>query len=233
MATLRRLCLDDGLLVSAIEEERLNRIKHWAGFPNLAAAAVPRRNGSGTTWSTSPFPRSLRAHFAEAVACRHPAGIVAAVHVARRPISSQVARLSAERPGTHSARTEARPHSITWSTIARTSPAPSSPRPSKKPPSSRWTDSAISPAFIGASAAAIASRARLRPVPAFARHPLHRLHPVSGLPQVRRRIQNDGPRGLRRAAVRSSKSARSSKTEIRQFRLDLDYFTHHSRGRRR
>src|SRR3954467_13785208 len=29
----------NGQLVSAIEEERLNRIKHWAGFPALAAKA--------------------------------------------------------------------------------------------------------------------------------------------------------------------------------------------------
>ena len=29
--------LRDGVLVAAIEEERLNRIKHWAGFPGLAA----------------------------------------------------------------------------------------------------------------------------------------------------------------------------------------------------
>jgi carbamoyltransferase len=34
----------DGQLTTAIEEERLNRIKHWAGFPNLAAAAC--LNGS-------------------------------------------------------------------------------------------------------------------------------------------------------------------------------------------
>jgi carbamoyltransferase len=31
--------LRDGVLVAAIEEERLNRIKHWAGLPSLAAAA--------------------------------------------------------------------------------------------------------------------------------------------------------------------------------------------------
>jgi len=30
--------LSDGQLISAIEEERLNRIKHWAGFPGLAAS---------------------------------------------------------------------------------------------------------------------------------------------------------------------------------------------------
>src|SRR5437763_11436236 len=31
--------LVDGQLVVALEEERLNRIKHWAGFPALAARA--------------------------------------------------------------------------------------------------------------------------------------------------------------------------------------------------
>ena len=31
--------LRDGILVAAIEEERLNRIKHWAGLPVAAAAA--------------------------------------------------------------------------------------------------------------------------------------------------------------------------------------------------
>ena len=28
--------LTDGNLISAVEEERFNRIKHWAGFPALA-----------------------------------------------------------------------------------------------------------------------------------------------------------------------------------------------------
>src|SRR5246127_893721 len=31
--------LRDGQLVSALEEERLNRVKHWAGMPVLAAKA--------------------------------------------------------------------------------------------------------------------------------------------------------------------------------------------------
>ncbi|MGH7488621.1 MAG: carbamoyltransferase N-terminal domain-containing protein, partial [bacterium] len=32
--------LDDGRFVCGIEEERLNRIKHWAGFPAEAVRAV-------------------------------------------------------------------------------------------------------------------------------------------------------------------------------------------------
>src|SRR5260221_14353362 len=32
--------LDDGNFVCGVEEERLNRIKHWAGFPAQAVPAV-------------------------------------------------------------------------------------------------------------------------------------------------------------------------------------------------
>ena len=38
--------LIDGQLVAAIEEERLNRIKHWAGFPAAAARACLEMSGS-------------------------------------------------------------------------------------------------------------------------------------------------------------------------------------------
>src|ERR1043166_7140914 len=34
--------LSDGQLAAAVEEERFNRIKHWAGFPELAAKACLR-----------------------------------------------------------------------------------------------------------------------------------------------------------------------------------------------
>src|SRR3954471_5079092 len=34
--------LSDGQLVAAVEEERFNRIKHWAGFPALAAKSCLR-----------------------------------------------------------------------------------------------------------------------------------------------------------------------------------------------
>jgi carbamoyltransferase len=91
--------LSDGQLVSAIEEERLNRIKHWAGFPNLAAAAClngsDRNEVEHVAISRDPF-----AHISRKV-----------LHAAVRPASwqrsmsrvaniVQVARLSSERPGT-------------------------------------------------------------------------------------------------------------------------------------
>jgi carbamoyltransferase len=91
--------LSDGHLIAAIEEERLNRIKHWAGFPNLAAAVClngsDRNDVEHVAISRDPF-----AHISRKV-----------LHAAVRPASwprsmsrvaniVQVARLSSDRPGT-------------------------------------------------------------------------------------------------------------------------------------
>jgi carbamoyltransferase len=91
--------LSEGQLVAAIEEERLNRIKHWAGFPNLAAAAClngsDRNEVEHVAISRDPF-----AHISRKV-----------LHAVVRPASWQrsmsrvanivrVARLSSDRPGT-------------------------------------------------------------------------------------------------------------------------------------
>ena len=38
--------LRDGALLGGIEEERLNRIKHWAGFPSRAVATVLEMGGT-------------------------------------------------------------------------------------------------------------------------------------------------------------------------------------------
>jgi carbamoyltransferase len=91
--------LSEGQLVAAIEEERLNRIKHWAGFPNLAAADCldgTDRNEIGHV----AISRNPLAHLGRKV-------LRAAVRPAswQRSISRvgnlvQVARLSSERPGT-------------------------------------------------------------------------------------------------------------------------------------
>ncbi len=32
----------DGVLVAAVEEERFRRVKHWAGFPDMAMQSVSR-----------------------------------------------------------------------------------------------------------------------------------------------------------------------------------------------
>ncbi len=66
--------LADGQLISALEEERLNRIKHWAGLPVMAAracldGALPR--------SHRHLPRSEGAHSPTrcfARSCGHSAG---------------------------------------------------------------------------------------------------------------------------------------------------------------
>ncbi|MGO4884756.1 MAG: carbamoyltransferase [Bryobacteraceae bacterium] len=91
--------LTDGQLVAAIEEERLNRIKHWAGFPNLAAAAClngsDRNDVAHVAISRNPF-----AHFPRKVlyAAVRPASWQRSVSRAANLL--QVARLNSDRPGT-------------------------------------------------------------------------------------------------------------------------------------
>ncbi len=58
--------LSDGQLVAAIEEERLTRIKHWAGFPRLSAASL---NGTDPDeLAHVAISRNPRAHFWRKVA---------------------------------------------------------------------------------------------------------------------------------------------------------------------
>src|SRR5205085_12309346 len=52
----------DGQLAFAIEEERLNRIKHWAGFPALAVRACLNGNGAAGVERVA-ISRDPRAHF--------------------------------------------------------------------------------------------------------------------------------------------------------------------------
>ncbi len=54
--------LEDGQLVAAVEEERLNRIKHWAGFPELAARACLNIAGSDDVAHVA-ISRDPTAHF--------------------------------------------------------------------------------------------------------------------------------------------------------------------------
>src|SRR6266849_6426244 len=54
--------LADGELVAAIEEERFNRIKHWAGFPALAARAC-LANTDAYDLQHVAISRDPRAHF--------------------------------------------------------------------------------------------------------------------------------------------------------------------------
>jgi carbamoyltransferase len=91
--------LSQGHLVAAIEEERLNRIKHWAGFPNLAAAAC--LNGTDRdAIAHVAISRNPYAHLGRKVlwAARRPASWQRSA--ARVANLVEVARLSPERPGT-------------------------------------------------------------------------------------------------------------------------------------
>ncbi len=54
--------LSDGQLTAAVEEERFNRIKHWAGFPALAAKAC-LRDVDPASLAHVAISRDPRAHF--------------------------------------------------------------------------------------------------------------------------------------------------------------------------
>ena len=59
--------LVDGDLIMAVEEERFNRIKHWAGLPVAAAKACMARAGGGVVDHVA-ISRDPRAHFWKKVA---------------------------------------------------------------------------------------------------------------------------------------------------------------------
>src|SRR5260370_34503748 len=54
--------LSDGHLTAAVEEERFNRVKHWAGFPALAARAC-LANTDASELQHVAISRDPRAHF--------------------------------------------------------------------------------------------------------------------------------------------------------------------------
>ncbi len=61
--------LRDGILVAAVAEERLRRVKHWAGFPALAIEAVLRQAGiRGAHVAHVAVARDPRAHLARKAA---------------------------------------------------------------------------------------------------------------------------------------------------------------------
>jgi carbamoyltransferase len=91
--------LSHGQLVTAVEEERLNRIKHWAGFPNLSAAAclegVDLNDVAHVAISRNPYAHLWRKALRTAT---RPASWKRSA--SRLANAVQVARLSAETPGT-------------------------------------------------------------------------------------------------------------------------------------
>ena len=141
-----------GLLISAVEEERFNRLKHWAGLPVLAAqsclngeipdhVAVSRDPKPTSKTNSSASPPVRRIGLAS-----HPAPATASVFPASARTCYPLASLTTTRK------------SISSSTTAPIWPALSSARHSTKPPSSPSMASATSAASCGASAAATKSK---------------------------------------------------------------------------
>src|SRR5580658_6319387 len=57
--------LSDGQLIAALEEERLNRVKHWAGLPVLSARACLAAVHPGTQPDHIAISRDPKAHLTD------------------------------------------------------------------------------------------------------------------------------------------------------------------------
>ena len=194
--------LEDGQLVAALEEERLNRIKHWAGFPALAARACLEQGGPGAAGPRGDLARSARALLDQGRAPGHPPGRLAAIRLARQEHGRCRPARQPARRGRHRQR--------------RPGPGPFRRAPSR-PSGQRVLRLAVRRSGgrldrrvrrlqqrdVGRRPRQPDRRPRQRSVPALARPVLHGVHPVARLPEVRRRIQDDGPVGLRHAALRA------------------------------
>ena len=202
----------DGQLVAAVEEERYRRIKHVAGFPRQA---MPRLPGDGRDHAVRRrrvrgVARSARASLAQGAV---PAAAPAEGHggVARAQ-PGQPARAPGDDRGRSGARRGARAAAgcNTSSIIPRIWRARRSSRRSTKRRSARSTASATSSARRGdASPAPRIDDRRPRLLSALARPAVPGDHAVPRLPELRRRVQGDGPR--RRTANRAT-FARSNRS---------------------
>ncbi len=76
--------LVNGELAAALEEERLNRIKHWAGFPGPRGARMSRRDGSGARAAHCHLARPARAFLDEGRTAGDAAWRLEAFGVARQ-----------------------------------------------------------------------------------------------------------------------------------------------------
>ena len=148
--------LVDGQLVAALEEERLNRIKHWAGFPELAARACLAMAGVEHVEHVA-ISRDPTAHFWTKVGrvLARPATGGDRRRASKNTV--EVARLGRPARRIRASRAPIARASISSSTTAPTWPARSSRHRSTKRPSCRSTASATSAASCGASAGATTS----------------------------------------------------------------------------
>ena len=191
--------LSDGQLMAAVEEERFNRIKHWAGFPALAAESCLQAIDPATG-PRGHLPRSQSAPLAQTRPRRRPpatgpASPPAPATASKSPAFASHLTLRRRPPD------QVRIHHVEHHRAHLASAFFASP----------FEEAAVisidgfgdfSSVMWGVGRGNQFRRPRRGPLPALARPVLHRLHPVPRLPQVRRRVQDDGPLGLRRAALR-------------------------------
>ena len=218
----------DGELVAAAEEERFRRVKHWAGFPSEAIQYCLSVTGLRVSDIDLVAINQDRARISGA-RCDTP--LCTALALALVIGSTQEQAETRRRVLEGSSKPSAMMHSvqrcvtssITWRTWRRRSGVAV-----RGGRSSRSTASAISPAPRGASGAEQQIEVEDGLFPAFARHLLPGADAVPRLSALRRRVQGDGARALRRAARSSTRCGEIVQLEDDGgFRLDLDYFRHH------
>ena len=196
----------DGRLVAAVEEERFRRIKHFAGFP-IAAIAECLRMGGLTAADVDLFAvsRDPRAHLWRKALflLRHGRGTLGdrARNAVRSwrvwPHDRRAARARRRRGASRTRFVEHHPSHL--ASAAFVSP---------------FDDAAVCAIdgfgdFVSTSwgrvAGTRAARRRPRLLSALARPAVPRDHAVSRVPEVRRRVQGDGPGAVRRAALRRAR----------------------------
>ena len=213
-----------GELTFALEEERFNRVKHWAGLP-LEAARVCLAGEAPAHVAISRDPSAnLRAKLVRAVL--RPANWNR--YASRAKNSIRVAQLSNQlvTAGISSDRTKFHFVEHHRAHLASASSAP----PLKRPPSCRWMDSAIFPVLCGASAATTRSTSTTR----FASPTRWELFYTAftqflGFPKYGDEYKMMGMSAYGEPRF-VDKVRDVVKTRNGACRLNLDYFTHHTKG---
>ena len=222
----------DGEIVAAAEEERFRRIKHWAGFPARGDPLLPRgRRASALARRRARRGQPGRRARTSARRSR--------IMLTQRPDLRLVLdrmRNKRERAGRRSA-SRARV-SRSSSSAARCTRSSITSRTLSSAFHVSPFDEAVVVSVDGfgdfASAAWGVGRGTAIDVEGRVYFPHSLGHLLSGadavprLSALRRRVQGDGPRALRRADVSRRRCARSCGCEDDgSFELDLDYFRHH------
>ena len=192
------------MLVSAIEEERLNRRKHCAGFPVLSARAALEQAGvRPADIEDVAISRDPRARLGQKV-----------LFALQRPgfagrCATALANLGKAARRRRRAPRSARGRRPLRAAVPRGRPPPLAHRErvlrvavrgGRVPLHGRLRRLRLRDA--GGRARPVAEPHRRGRVPALARALLHRRHPVPRVPQVRRGVEDDGARAVREAPLR-------------------------------